>query len=290
MEVRHADRRERAMRMTEIMGRPMLPREHGAWAVLYGSFLAGVGVAGRVTLPVGYLLVAVTAAALANAPLGALIRPAPGAAEHADRRRAQCWLAVYGGLAVLALLPLFLVYHLTFLVAFGMAAACFLLCRAYLIREREDRSLTGELLGMAGLSLVGPVAHAVSLAAATPTGGLLWILLTLFFASGIFHVRMRIRSGRGGRQGGHAPTRAAFRSSLAYHLLLLAGLPLLAAAKLLPWAVFLAFAPALWRAAAGLRRPEGPLDVRRLGWSEVAQTAVFLLLLVATLRLSGPLG
>jgi hypothetical protein len=52
---------------------------------------------------------------------------------------------------------------------------------------------------------------------------------------------------------------------------------------LIPWAVLLAFAPALWRAAAGLRRQDAMLNLKRLGWSEVGLTAVFVLLLIASL-------
>lgn len=62
----------------QIMGRPVIPKEHGAWAVLYGAFLAGVGVAGRVTLPVTLLLGGVTLLALANGPLTDLARTTAG--------------------------------------------------------------------------------------------------------------------------------------------------------------------------------------------------------------------
>ncbi len=273
-----------------ILGRPIVPREHGAWAVLYGAFIAGVGVAGQVTLPVGLFFVAVTAAALGNGPLTILVRPAASPTWQADRGRALAWLAVYGAIFGLAVLPLFLAYRLTFLTAFGMGAACFLLVRAYLLRGRDDRSLTGELLGAAGLSMVGPAAHAVATRAVEPVGALLWLLLFLFFASGVFYVRMRIRGMLARRPGATPAHQTAFWSCLAYHLVLLVALPLLAVLHLVPWAILLAFAPALWRAAAGLRRQEGQLDLKRLGWSEVAQTLVFLLLLVAALRLPDPLG
>ncbi len=291
-----------------ILGRPIIPREHGAWAVLYGAFLAGVGVAGQVTLPVALFFAAVTAAALGNGPLTILVRTATHPAWQAERGRARAWLAVYGAVFTLAILPLFLVYRLTFLAAFGMGATCFLLVRAYLLRGRDDRSLVGELLGVAGLSMVGPAAHAVATRAVEPIGALLWLLLFLFFASGVFHVRMRIRGILARRMPPAHPTvgtecgdaaaalrttaaqRTAYRSCLAYHLVLLIGLPLLAILHLVPWAILLAFAPALWRAAVGLRRQEGQLDLKRLGWSEVAQTLVFLVLLVATLRLPDPLG
>jgi hypothetical protein len=45
----------------------------------------------------------------------------------------------------------------------------------------------------------------------------------------------------------------------------------------------LAFAPALWRAAAGLRRRDATLNLRRLGWSEVGLTVAFVLILIAAL-------
>jgi hypothetical protein len=75
----------------------------------------------------------------------------------------------------------------------------------------------------------------------------------------------------------------ARRSCLAYHVLLLLLMPALAAGNVVPWAVLLAFAPALWRAAAGLRRQDATLNVRRLGWSEVGLTVAFVLILIVSL-------
>jgi hypothetical protein len=232
----------------------------------------------------------VTAAALANGSLTLLIRPAVGPARRADRGRALGWLGIYGAAFALAVLPLFLIYRLTFLLVFGMGASCFLLIRAFLLRGREDRSLPGELLGTAGLCMVGPAAHAVAAQAVEPIGALLWFLLFLFFASGVFYVRMRIRGVLSRRHVGAPESEPALWSCVAYHLILLAGLPLLAAWQVVPWAILLAFAPALWRAAVGCRRRHEPLEVKRLGWSEVAQTAVFLLLVVAVFRFPTFLG
>jgi hypothetical protein len=47
--------------------------------------------------------------------------------------------------------------------------------------------------------------------------------------------------------------------------------------------MLLAFAPAIWRAAAGLRSRDAALNLKRLGWSEVGLTAVFVVLLVIAL-------
>lgn len=49
--------------------------------------------------------------------------------------------------------------------------------------------------------------------------------------------------------------------------------PALAVGTLIPWAVLVAFAPTLWRAAAGLHRRDATLNIRRLDWSEVGLTA-----------------
>jgi hypothetical protein len=263
--------------------RPIAPKEHGAWAVLYGAFLAGVGVAGHVTVPVILLLGAVTLLAFANGPLAGLIRPARGVAASSERRHAVIWLTLYGSGALAALLPLLTLYGMTFLLPFGMVAACFFVLRAFLVREGDDRSLAGELIGAAGLTLVGPVAHAVAVGEAQPVGAVLWLLLALFFSSGVFYVRMRIRVMIAHRKGTTAASGPARWWCILYHVFLLLLVPALAAGNLIPGPVLLAFAPAIWRAAVGLRRQDAPLNLRRLGWSEVGLTAAFVLILIVAL-------
>jgi hypothetical protein len=110
----------------------------------------------------------------------------------------------------------------------------------------------------------------------------LWLLLALFFASGVFYVRMRIR-GTVARRRGAADFGPARWWCLLYHIFLLVLVPVLAAMHLIPWAVLLAFAPALWRAAAGLRRRDATLNLKRLGWSEVGLTLAFVALLIVAL-------
>ncbi len=276
--------------MAVEIGRPIVPKEHGAWAVIYGAFLAGVGVAGQVTLPVILLLVGVTAAALANGPLAILVRSTPGHSTAERKRQALTWLLLYGGAAAVAFGPLLVVFGMTFILAFGMGAICFLLLRAFLIRERGDRTLGGELVGTAGLTMVGPAAHAVAVGEVRLVGAVLWLLLFLFFASGVFYVRMRIHTMVVQRRGAPSSSNPAVWSCMLYHGLLFVVIPLLVIVKLIPWPVLLAFAPALWRAAAGLRRESTRLDVRRLGWSEVAVASAFVLLLVAAFRFVPPAG
>ena len=268
------------------VGRPIVPREHGAWAVLYGSFLAGVGVAGRVTLPVALCLVGITAATFANGSLAILARSNAGQITAQKHRHALTWFLLYGTVSGAAFVPLLVVFQMTFLLPFGMTAALFLLLRAYLIRERDDRTLIGELTGVAGLTMVGAVAHAVAVGELRPISAVLWLLLFLFFASGIFYVRMQVQGLVAKRRGEAAASNPARFLCLAYHAILIVVVPALFLARIIPWPVLLAFAPALWRASAGLSRDEKPISLRRLGWSEVAVAAAFVLVLIASFHLA----
>lgn len=134
--------------------------------------------------------------------------------------------------------------------------------------------------------MVGPAAHAVSLGEVQSISAILWLLLFLFFASGVFYVRMRIHGLIAHRKGASSGSNPARWPCVLYHAVLLAAIPALFLARLVPWPVLLAYAPALWRAAAGLHRSEGWLNLRRLGWSEVALATAFVLILIAAFRLN----
>lgn len=277
------------------MGRPVVPKEHGAWAVLYGSLLAGVGVSGRVTPAAVLLLVGVTAATFAHGSLALLARSGADEASRDEarrerRRHALSWFLIYGGAAALALAPLVALFRMGFLLPFGAGAVLLLGVRTLLIRHREDRSLPGELLGVAGLTMVGPVAHAVAVGAVRPIGGVLWLLLFLFFASGVFYVRMRLHGLVARRRGEKVASNPARWPCALYHVLLMVAVPALLVARVIPWPVLVAFAPALWRAAVGLGRDEARLDLRRLGWSEVALATLFVIVLVAAFHLTSLAG
>ncbi|MFI5339351.1 MAG: hypothetical protein ACHQ7N_05890 [Candidatus Methylomirabilales bacterium] len=119
-----------------------------------------------------------------------------------------------------------------------------------------------------------------------PISAVLWLLLFLFFASGVFYVRMRVHGLVAQRRGPTSGSNPARWPCVLYHALLIIVIPALFLARLVPWPALLAFAPALWRAAAGLNREETRLDLRRLGWSEVALASAFVILLIAAFRLT----
>ncbi len=255
-------------------GAPMRPKEHGAWAVLLGAFVAGAGIAGRFTGSLALLLIVLVGLALANGPLTVLVRR--GTDDGAMRSRALRWGGLYAGAGAVAAIPLAFV-HPGVLFGFAGLAVAFGVVRVWLVRRRRDRGLAGELIGVAGLSLAGPAATAFVRGMIAPTDAVLWLLLCLYFCSGVFYVRMRVRAAqRNGAQGGHA-----LGACIGFHLLLVLAVAILVAAAVVPWRVGTAFIPALGRVAVGLRVTT-PLNLRRLGWSEVAFAAGFVGALVLT--------
>jgi YwiC-like protein len=253
----------------------MRPKEHEAWAVLLGAFLAGIGVAGRITHPVVLLLGALVCLSLANGPMTVLVRS--GTADRLVRGRTLRWLFLYtAGVAAFSV-PLVLVVSLAVLSQFAVPAIAFAVARVLFVHRGWDRSVAGELVGVFGLGLAGPAVTAISRGAVQSADGVLWLLLCLYFGSGVFYVRMRVRTGlRNAVQGGRS-----VRACIAYHLLLVGIVAVLGATGVVSWLVGLAFAPALWRVTVGFRRT-GRLNLRRLGWSEVAFAAAFVGALVLT--------
>ena len=137
--------------------------------------------------------------------------------------------------------------------------------------------------------MVGPVAHAASVGEVQAISLILWFLLFLFFASGVFYIRMRVHSMVSQRKGASASNREWW-PCVVYHILLIIVIPALLWVRVVPWPALLAYAPAVWRAAAGLSRETARLDLRRLGWSEVALAATFVVILIAAFRLSSLAG
>src|SRR5262247_2193878 len=90
-----------------------LPKEHGAWAMLYVPFALGVAVAGRVNWPVLLLLLSATAAFISRESLLVYWRARARVRDAAEAGRA---LLIYLTLAAAFGSPLIFVYKLFWLI------------------------------------------------------------------------------------------------------------------------------------------------------------------------------
>ena len=227
-----------------VVARPPMPREHGAWGILLIPFATAAGVAGVWNLPVMLLLVSILSFYIARTSW---------------LKQNYRWTAILLAGSAACTVPLLLVWKLWWLAAFGVVAAP-------MAFRKTERSVAMQLLAVGGLTLTAPAAWYVA------TGKLeyrLWLLNVLYFAGGVFYVKMHIATAIARKPTGRLPVVIYYGA--------LAGI-------LAWWPVGLAFAPVIVRAFVGAARVSPVLRIKRLGWTEVAHSIVFAVSLVALTR------
>jgi len=229
-------------------GKPPMPREHGAWGILLIPFATAVGVVGIWTLPVTLLLVSVLCFYTARTSF---------------LKQNYRWTVILLTGSAACTLPLLLIWKLWWLAAFGAVAAP-------LAFHKTERNIAMQLLAVTGLTLTAPAAWYAL------TGKLdyrLWLLNVLYFAGCVFYVKMHVAAAIH-RQTSKLRLGAA---TMVYYgaLAVVAGFW---------WPVGLAFVPVIVRAFLGAARLSPALQIKRLGWTEVAYSLVWATILIVVLR------
>jgi hypothetical protein len=255
-----------------------LPREHGAWAMLYVPFVLGVLVAGRFSAPVLLLLVATTALFISRESLLAWSR-----ARHRGRPATEAArrLVVYLVLAALCGLPLILVWRLSWLIPLGAFGVALLFVNSRQATQMEDRSIAGELLAICGLTLTAPASYYAARGAWDKTAVWLWLLSVLYFASSVFYIKLRIYRLHPRKR---EEQRRVWQGCAVYHSFLLLALLVLFARGSLPLFALIAFGPVLGRTFWSLFKPVTQVNLKRAGILEIAYSLVFLCCLALSFR------
>ena len=229
-----------------------LPREHGAWGILLIPFATAVGIAGIFNVPVALLLASVLSFYLARTSF-----------LKGDYR----WMIGLLAVSVVAAVPVVVVWHRWWLVAFGAGVTPVAL-------RRTDRGIALQLAAVAGLTLTAPIAWYVATGSLGWLAWRLWLLNTLYFAGRMLYVKMHITAAI---QRGASRLRLG-APTLGYH-------GALAVVAAVWWPVGLAFIPDVIHAFVGVVRLTPVLRIKRLAWTEVAASLVFGVSLVAVMRL-----
>ncbi len=237
--------------------KPPLPREHGAWGILLIPFATAVGVAGVWNLPVTLLLASLLCFYLARTSY---------------LKGATQWMVLLLALSGATVLPLLVVWNLWWLAAVGVVAAP-------LAFRKTERAVPMQLLAVAGLTLTAPAAWYAATGQLNRWAFWLWLLNALYFAGGVFYVKMHIAAAmKRGRT-------EAVRANLLYHGCLTVFLLALMGVAGFSWWVVLAFVPVVTRAVVGAVRLSPVLRIKRLGWMEVAYSLVYAAGLIVGIRL-----
>ena len=262
------------------------PREHGAWGILLVPLVTGAAVGletGRGFLPLLLFTLAALALFCLRMPAEVLLETTPLRAQSpAERRTVISYLCLYAAVAAVSLLLLFWKEHAYGLLLLGAAAAVAFGAQAVLRKLGRDTRMSSQLVGSIGLTSTAAGAYYMAAGQLDARALVLWAANWLFAANQIHYVQLRIHAARATGPAAKLARGWAFllgESATALSLVLAWRLALLPA-----WAA-LAFAPVLLRGLAWFLRAAAPLQVRRLGQSELAHAIVFGALLILSLRL-----
>ena len=257
-----------------------LPKEHGAWAMLYVPFVIGVLVAARVNLRVVLLFLSTSFLFIARESLLVWWR---GRQRGQKKPEAFRTLIIYVGLATLFGAPLLFPYGLYWLAPTSAATVALMIFNAFQATRRADRTIGGEIVAILGMTLTGPSAYYAATGEWNRVAAWLWVLAALYFTSSVFYVKLRVHwlNKRKDEQ-----RKRAWRLCATYHAFLLAGLVGLGLTGSLNLFAVVAFAPILGRSFWHLFRPTDRINLKRIGVTEIAYSVVFLVFITLTLRMS----
>ncbi|MGE5205409.1 MAG: YwiC-like family protein [Chlamydiota bacterium] len=262
----------------------MVPREHGAWGMLLVPLATGaaVGLRGGQAVPLIIFVVAAMAVFWLRTPLESWLGTTPMRAQTATERRVVlAFVLSLSAVAVLMFAALFWNGRNRDLLPLGAISVLAFSGQAVLKKLGRRLRMAAQVTGAIGLTATAPAAYCVVTGQFDSTAAALWLANWLFAGDQIHFVQVRIHAARAQGAGDKLRRGRAFVAGQA-------GLAaaLVAAARLewLPWLALLAFVPVFVRGLTWFVRTAQPLSVRRLGWSELAQSVAFGTLLVASFR------
>lgn len=249
----------------------LVPREHGAWAMLLVPLVLGFIVGGLWRWADAVLALAALCAYLARYPLVLWARARFARFPEGGTFTLGLSLAA----ALLGGAFLLLRWRLWLLAPFAGAALALLGIHLALVRSRQERSAAGEFLGISGLALAGPAGYYTAGGDVTLTAFAVWLVNVAYFGISVYYVRLKLGAARGravvGRTSGARPALLCLTATLA----VIAALDL---ANILPGFIVLAYAPLAAQVLHGVFLPGRQTSARRLGFSLVGHSIIFLAL------------
>lgn len=265
----------------------VVPREHGAWGLLFVPLFTGITV-GAASAHAGWSLLLFTVAALSlfwmRTPVESLLGTTPLSAQTSAERRITLVTSLgLTGVSAACLAALLWDGRNPYLWLLGGAAAVAFVAQTLLRRLGRDWRMTSQLIGSIGLTCTAPAAYCLATGRVDAIAWLLWAGNWFFAGNQIHFVQLRIHAARA---SSFAEKFARGRTFFLAQMVAAAILAVASARRLMPPLMISAFLPALYRGFAWFFRGYQPFQVRSLGWSEMRQGILFGILLSAMLIFS----
>jgi len=260
----------------------VVPREHGAWGMLLVPLATGAIVAARTGINSAALALFISAAMSLfwlRTPVESRLGTSAIKAQTAEERKfVSRMIAAIGTLAVLSLAALLWSSNVRALIVIGTVAALAFAAQAAVKQFGRRGRMPAQVIGAIGLTSTAAGAYCVATGRLDRTAIALWVANWLFAGNQIHFVQVRIRFSRA----------VSFAEKLTSGLPFLLGQAALMATIVLFWrvalfpaAIAIVFLPVLLRGILWFTRGRQPLDVHKLGFSELRHSLLFGALLCA---------
>lgn len=268
------------------LGSLIAPREHGAWGLLIVPLTTGGAIgllAGGNWLPLIEFTIAAFALFWLTTPVQSwlgtgLLR----AQSQQERRSVRITILILATVAASSLSALFWEGRNRDLLLLGLIAISAFIAQALLRKLSRRTRMLSQIVGTLGLTVTAPAAYYVVTGQLDRDAWALWMANFLFAGNQIHFVQLRIHSAR---VSGWSQKFACGRSFLAGELLMATALLFAWRFHLLPGLAVLAFLPLLVRGTSWFFEGQQSLEVRQLGWTELAHAVIFGMVLIAGFHL-----
>jgi hypothetical protein len=259
---------------------PIIPKEHGAWAVLFVPFLVGAGVAQGFSFRLILGAIAVLGAFMSYVPAQMVMRHHLGRPlPEGKLRQAWFWGSIYLGASIASSFPVVMQGYLL-LIPLGILGVVAFAVNFFLTRN-APKTIAGDLVSVAGLTLSALLAYYTLKGALDTTALLLWVVNLLFFGGSVLYVHMKIRAASTRKESLEPGEKFSLgRFNLLYHIAavgIAAGLVFVGA---LPALAILAFVPMAIHAFYGTLKLSGRVRFKNLGFLMLGHSVLFAFLVV----------
>lgn len=249
---------------------PPIPKEHGAWGILIGSFLSVIAITHTLSISQLLFFTSVVLFYFSRHTFLIIIKTKKESIE-------KDWFIAFSIVGWLFLIGTLLLSKYYFIVLWSLIFPLFFITEIWLLRQRKKATFFAQLLGTIGLTLIAPLSFLLYNKSLSIEAGYLWLINILFFTSGILFVRFQIAGMKKNfKQSGYGRYKAAM---ICYHFSLLLILFLIAIIFNYFFGLLIVFIPILIQAIMSIMGKTKFKNLKKVGWLEIAQTIFFVILL-----------
>jgi len=255
-----------------------LPRKHGAWSIFFISIFTGTFCSKNFKLiPFFLLFISALSGFLLRENISMFLK-----LRKEDERKGFILKisAFYFFLIFFTFSSLLIFYKYYLLILISLLALFITLLSFYFSLNRKELTVSSEILGIFGLSLLLPAFYYISKGYMDRDGLFLFIFAFLFFTGSVFHVRYLVRNKNILSEKLSLRLKAG-RYSLLYHTFFFLFALYLSSKNYLPRYSFIAVLPALLKSYYFvLRKFDKPLSLRKIGFTELFASIVFMIIVI----------